>query len=107
MGAPEKTTEASLQRVQRELTKLQRRHIKLEVEREHEPNEDTKDLLRKFLRTDLKIPKKGQGKYSVQYSAQGKCFGKCPRIYIFSGRLEEDKTIKANICKEIWLFDLS
>ena len=53
-----------------ELAELQRRHIKLEChsrrdnlkfygikEREHESNEDTEDLLRNFLRTDLKIPK--------------------------------------------------
>ena len=66
----QKTTEASLQRVQCELAELQRRHIKLEChsrrgnlkfygikEREHESNEDREDLLRKFLRTDLKIPK--------------------------------------------------
>ena len=66
----QKTTEASLQRVQCELAELQRRHIKLEShsrrgnlkfygikEREHESNEDREDLLRKFLRTDLKIPK--------------------------------------------------
>ena len=78
MGAPEKTTESSLQRVQRELAKLQRSHIKLEChsrrgnlkfcgikEREHESNEDTKDLLRKFLRTDLKIPKKDEE--SIQF----------------------------------------
>ena len=78
MGAPEKTTEASLQRVQRELAKLLRRHIKLQrhsrrgnlkffgiKEREHESNEDTKDLLRKFLRTDLKIPKKDEE--SIQF----------------------------------------
>ena len=63
----QKTTEASLQRVQHELAELQRRRIKLGChsrrgnfkfygikEREHESNED---LLRKFLRTDLKIPK--------------------------------------------------
>ena len=69
----QKTTEASLQRVQRELAELQRRHIKLEChsrrgnlkfygikEREHESNEDTEDLLTKFLRTDLKIPKKDE-----------------------------------------------
>ena len=79
MGASEKTTEASLQRVQRELAKLQRRHIKLEChsprgnlkfcgikEREHESNEDTKDLLWKFLRTDLKIPKKDEE--SIQFN---------------------------------------
>ena len=29
-------------------------------EREHESNEDTEDLLRKFLRTDLKIPKEDE-----------------------------------------------
>ena len=34
-------------------------------EREHESNEDTKDLLRKFLRTDLKIPKKDEE--SIQF----------------------------------------
>ena len=71
----QKTTEASLQRVQRELAELQRRHIKLEChrrrgnlkfygiqEREHESNED---LLRKFLRTDLKIPKEDEE--SIQF----------------------------------------
>ena len=34
-------------------------------EREHESNEDTEDLLRKFLRTDLKIPKKDEE--SIQF----------------------------------------
>ena len=71
----QKTTEASLQRVLRELAEL---HIKLEChsrrgnlkfygikEREHESNEDTEDLLRKFLRTDLKIPKKDEE--SIQF----------------------------------------
>ena len=74
----QKTTEASLQRVQCELAQLQRRHIKSEChsrrgnlkfygikEREHESNEDTEDLLRKFLRTDLKIPKKDEE--SIQF----------------------------------------
>ena len=74
----QKTTEASLQRVQHELAELQRRHIKLEChsrrgnlkfygikEREHESNEETEDLLRKFLRTDLKIPKKDEE--SIQF----------------------------------------
>ena len=69
----QKTTEASLQRVQRELAELQHRHIKLEChirrvnlkfygikEREHEWNEYIEDLSRKFLRTDLKIPKKDE-----------------------------------------------
>ena len=35
-------------------------------EREHESNEDTKDLLWKFLRTDLKIPKKDEE--SIQFN---------------------------------------
>ena len=74
----QKTTEASLQRVQRELAELQRRHIKLEChshrgnlkfygikEREHESNEDTEDFLRNFLRTDLKIPKEDEE--SIQF----------------------------------------
>ena len=74
----QKTTEAFLQRVQRELAELQRRHIKLKChsrrgnlkfygikEREHESNEDTEDLLRKFLRTDLKIPKNDEE--SIQF----------------------------------------
>ena len=34
-------------------------------ERQHESNEDTEDLLRKFLRTDLKIPKKDEE--SIQF----------------------------------------
>ena len=34
-------------------------------EREQESNEDTKDLLRKFLRTDLKIPKKDEESIQV------------------------------------------
>ena len=34
-------------------------------EREHESNEDIEDLLRKFLRTDLKIPKKDEE--SIQF----------------------------------------
>ena len=71
----QKTTETSLQRVQHELAELQRRHIKLEChsrsgnlkffgikEREHEWNED---LLRKFLRTDLKITKEDEE--SIQF----------------------------------------
>ena len=70
-----KTTETSLQRVQHELAELQRRHIKLEChsrrgnlkffgikEPEHESNED---LLRKFLRTDLKITKEDEE--SIQF----------------------------------------
>ena len=74
----QKTTEASLQRVQCGLAELQRRHIKLEChsrrgnlkfygikEREHESNEDTEDLLRNFLRTDLKIPKEDEE--SIQF----------------------------------------
>ena len=74
----QKTTETSLQHVQCELAELQRRHIKLEChsrrgnlkfygikEREHESNEETEDLLRKFLRTDLKIPKKDEE--SIQF----------------------------------------
>ena len=50
----QKTTEASLQRVQRELAELQRRNLKFcgIKEREHESNEDTEGLLRNFLRTD-------------------------------------------------------
>ena len=71
----QKTTETSLQRVQHELAELQRRHFKLEChsrsgnlkffgikEREHEWNED---LLRKFLRTDLKITKEDEE--SIQF----------------------------------------
>ena len=74
----QKTTEVSLQRVQCELAELQASHIKLEChsrrgnlkfygikEREHESNEDTEDLLRNFLRTDLKIPKEDEG--SIQF----------------------------------------
>ena len=74
----QKTTEASLQRVQCELAQLQRRHIKSEChsrrgnlkfygikEREHESNEDTEDFLRNFLRTDLKIPKEDEE--SIQF----------------------------------------
>ena len=65
----QKTTEASLQRIQRDFAELQRRHIKLECHSrrgnlkfygEHESNEDTEDLLRIFLRTDLKIPKEDE-----------------------------------------------
>ena len=50
----QKTTEASLQRVQRELAELQRRNLKFcgIKEREHESNEDAEGLLRNFLRTD-------------------------------------------------------
>ena len=86
----QKTTEASLQRVQRELAEL---HIKLEChsrrgnlkfygikEREHESNEDTEDLLRKFLRTDLKIPKKDQE--SIQFD----------RVHRVSARRESSGT---------------
>ena len=71
----QKTTETSLQRVQHELAELQRRHFKLEChsrsgnlkffgikEREHEWNED---LLRKFLRTVLKITKEDEE--SIQF----------------------------------------
>ena len=74
----QKTTEASLQRVQCELAQLQRRHIKSEChsrrgnlkfygikEREHESNEDTEDFLRNFLRTDLKIP--NEDEESIQF----------------------------------------
>ena len=74
----QKTTEASLQPVQCELAELQRRHIKLGChscrgnfkfygikEREHESNEDTEDLLRKFLRTDLRILKEDEE--SIQF----------------------------------------
>ena len=76
----QKTTEASLQRVQCELAEFQRRHIKLEChsrrgnlkfygikEREHESNEDTEDLLRNFLRTDSKIPKEDE--QSIQFDS--------------------------------------
>ena len=76
--------EASLQRVQCELAELQRRHIKLEChsrrgnlkfygikEREHESNEDTEDLLRNFLRTDLKIPKEDEESIQFDRAAQG------------------------------------
>ena len=89
----QKTTEAFLQRVQRELAELQRRHIKLEChsrrgnlkfygikEREHESNEDTEDLLRKFLRTDLKIPKKDEE--SIQFD----------RVHRVSARRESSGT---------------
>ena len=89
----QKTTEASLQSVQRELAELQRRHIKLEChsrrgnlkfygikEREHESNEDTEDLLRKFLRTDLKIPKKDEE--SIQFD----------RVHRVSARRESSGT---------------
>ncbi|KAL9982975.1 hypothetical protein ACROYT_G005090 [Oculina patagonica] len=61
--------EASLQRTERDLAELQRRHIKLEChsrrgnlkffgikERSRESNEDTEEVLREFLRNDLKIP---------------------------------------------------
>ena len=79
----QKTSEASLQCVQCELAELQRHHekniiIKLEChsrrgnlkfygikEREHESNKDTEDLLRNFLRTDLKIPKEDEE--SIQF----------------------------------------
>ena len=74
----QKTSEGSLECVQRELAELQRRHIKLEChsrrgnlkffgikEREHESNKDTEDLLRNFLRTDLKIPKEDEE--SIQF----------------------------------------
>ena len=69
----QKPIETPLQRVERELAELQRRHIKLEChsrrgnlkffgikEREHESNEDTEELLRKFLRNDLKIPREDE-----------------------------------------------
>lgn len=74
----QKTSEASLQCVQRELTELQRHHIKLEChshrgnlkfygikEHEQESNKDTEDLLRNFLRTDLKISKEDEE--SIQF----------------------------------------
>ena len=76
----QKTMEASLQRVQCELAELQRRHIKLEChsrrdnlkfygikEREHESNEDIEDLLTKFLRAALKIPKEDEE--SIQFDS--------------------------------------
>jgi len=74
----QKTSEASLQCVQRELAELQRHHIKLEChsrrgnlkfygikEREQESSKDTEDLLRNFLRTDLKISKEDEE--SIQF----------------------------------------
>ena len=61
--------EESLQFTKRDLAELQRRHIKLEChsrrgnlkffgikERGRESNEDTEEVLREFLRNDLKIP---------------------------------------------------
>ena len=69
----QESIEASIQHVECELAELQRRHIKLEChsrrgnlkffgikERAHESNEDTEELLRNFLRNDLKIPQEDE-----------------------------------------------
>ena len=56
----QKTTEASLQRVYWNSPNWSSVILNEIKEREHESNEDTEDLLRKFLRTDLKIPKEDE-----------------------------------------------
>ena len=64
IAEPQKTTEPSLQRVQRELAELQchscRGNLKFYGIKEREHRAKTEDLLRKFLRTDLKIPKEDE-----------------------------------------------
>ena len=56
----QKTTEASLQRLYWNSPNCSAVILNEIKEREHESNEDTEDLLRKFLRTDLKIPKEDE-----------------------------------------------
>ena len=64
IAEPHKTTEPSLQRVQRQLAELQchscRGNLKFYGIKEREHRAKTQDLLRKFLRTDLKIPKEDE-----------------------------------------------
>ena len=64
IAEPHKTTEPSLQRVQRQLAELQchscRGNLKFYGIKEREHRAKTQDLLRKFLRTDLEIPKEDE-----------------------------------------------
>ena len=69
VNAKQETTNNSSERIERELKELHRRHLKLEChsrrgnmkffgikERENESSSDTELALRKFMRTNLKIP---------------------------------------------------